>query len=704
MSSRGARGNPEEEDGDDFLKLQVPKSFTKQAKTSISSVVAYHGKKKLSPKNPGYGAEQRRILEYMIPFASALTGNGDRWWNVACCIDAETVRNYDLRQKDYTLPPCQVGFKDTSTLQSSMVKAAKDGYKFWLDIERKEYEKVHGVGSFAGASDFDSQLQPLLGEITRFHIKYWYIHPNLSRKQAYLDGKALLESKFKKKGDCKRIIDQLLLEKKVEGYTKDLMSLEMEDAPDDYENKPHGAKVFAENESAQVVLASFIKVYGIELPKDGILDYLIPLQAWINNGATDEEKNKFGKFVNMVPKQTAAYLKRKADFEEKEATKARKKRKAEERKLKAEEKKKQKLESFKEKLGEAANDENLEVDDTPTEAAEVNNPRATAKRVFVSGFDGSLRGNVINGTNAGQRAGTSGAILTPEEIDDIFKNDPYAEYKLKIKSFEIVDALPNGKRRSVRKLPSTCAPRRDSPEDHSGINKTIVSITTDGMVTVTYTVPGTVWTAGVKARLSTVIHSVNIMEMLLPPFVTHALPPAGHDGRIDEVIAKVVMAVFMHAMAQNARQLKAMRLHDSFHGPTLVEDLTNTLELWYPPLLRGNWVQLYIFRGLMNSKAEAAGQSLHERRVQMSTLINSGENFTSEQAKTIFEIVQLLEVVDFLYDNPDKQIRGRDYPFDPFFTKSEVYQNMELVTKKVVPAARQPAAELREAEDEIWQG
>lgn len=698
-SSRGSRGRPngntpDDEAGDDFLKLEVPKVFTKQAKASISSVVFYHGKKKLQSKSPGYAAEQRKALQSMIPFAAALTGNVDQVWAVACCIEEGKVRSYDLRMKDYTLPPCQVGFKDASTLQSSMVKVVKDSYKRFIDSEKKDYEKVYGAGSYIGASDFDSQLQPLLGEITRFHIKYWYLNPHLNRKEAYLEGKALLESKFKKKGDCKRIIDELLLASKVDGYTKDLMNLEMQDAPDDYENAPEGAKVFVENESAQVVLECFIRVYGIEVPKGGILDYLEPLQAWINNGATEEEKNKFGKFLSLVPKQTAGYLKRKAEKDEKEATKERKKREAEERKAKAEEKKKQKLETFKEKLAEAANNhDDAVMDDAVTVSPPPgNNARAnTAAQGFLSGFDGSLGTNATPGNNNAQAAAAnSRPMLTPEELDDMFKDDPYAEYKLPIKSFKLMDAVLNEKRRSSRKLPSSCGTRRETPEDHSGIKKTIVSITRDGMVTVLYMSPGGLWMAAVKARLVTIIHAVNVMEQLVPDFVTHALPPEGHDGNIDDVIAKVVMAVFMHAMALNTSQLNSFRLHDSFHGPTFVADLANTLNSWYPPLLRGNWVQLYTFRGLMNAKEEVGGICLRDRREKMSEIIKSRDHFTSEQEKTIFQIVQLLEVVDSLYDQPNKKIGGRESMFDPFLTNTQVFQNMELVSKNVEPRSQDP--------------
>ncbi len=134
----------EEGPGTNFLKLKKVSKFTAAHRTQIYNVLNHHGGFK-----PARGsAEWTKMLldEYynILIFAAVLCGaDTNELWNIACCIDVETIRNYDLAAKNYKLPPCQVGKNDASTLQGMMSNHVASEYARFEEIEEEAFRKLH---------------------------------------------------------------------------------------------------------------------------------------------------------------------------------------------------------------------------------------------------------------------------------------------------------------------------------------------------------------------------------------------------------------------------------------------------------------------------------------------------------------------------------------------------------------------------------
>jgi hypothetical protein len=238
--------------------------------------------------------------------------------DVALPIDVETVRKYDLVAKDFKLPPLQI---DGNTgLLPIFIKNLGEIYRAFCAEEKKDFLSKHPHGTFQERTDFEIMLQPLLADIMCYCCKFWYLHPWLSRQEAYVEGITHFEKNFKKRGDCKKLIDPILLKRKDVLLTQHVLALKTIQK----EGDPEHREVFEDNESAHLFLFKFLNHNGHEISKES-LDVLEDMHDYIK-GLSREEQTKYAKFMNIVPKETAAYLEKKAKAKEKEDKMNKKKR------------------------------------------------------------------------------------------------------------------------------------------------------------------------------------------------------------------------------------------------------------------------------------------------------------------------------------------------------------------------------------------
>lgn len=625
----------EEDPGNDFLKLKKVNKFTAAHKIQIYNVLNHHGGFKPSRGSPEW--TKMLLDEYynLLIFASVLCGNDtNELWNIACCIDVETIRNYDIAAKNYKLPPCQVGKLDASTLQGMMSNHVASEYARFEEKEEEAFKQLHPKATYMQTTHYEVVLQPLLGQITRYHIHFWYIHKHLNRRQAYEEGKKVLEEKFKKRGDAKKIIDEMIQDLKFEGTKKQLLALETE-------TQQETMTVFKENESAQVIIAQFLAMRNSKIPKDCI-DNLLALQDYIKE-LPDDEKPEFQKFVGMQPKQTLAYLKKVQDKKDKEEAKKRReeqaKKKEEDKKLK----KKRKLEEAKQKIIQKSPgdvDELLAEDEVDKDEEDANK-EAT------------------------------------ELIDKVLMEDN-AEYKLPYHSYKIVtqrECSRNKCTQSKRRLT-----RSDKMDDHAGIKKHIQSMTEDGSVVVEYTEPGNVWKMQVASRLRHIVNGVNVWcaEYEEDLSIMEYYPPEEYDGTITQEIGRVVIAVMMHVACNDRKQMKDCYLFAHYHEPNVLEDLLATRHYWLPTIMMGSLLQIYTFYELSQSlEDDPDGSARKARRAKILQILQENpDKFTKETASVIEEVMGILYTIDWQLGKATVVApEGKSTAMDPFKTTIGIYDN-----------------------------
>ena len=201
--------------GNGFLKLANLSDSTLKShavRARVGNVLSHHG-----GAQPKKGSDQYRLMKIseffgVLNFAAALTGN-----DIACValpMDVATVRAYSLREKNFKLPPFTV--TDSSSLVSTFITHVGEAYDRYL-AQDKTMHNDHTPGAdefYTTPTDFNKTLRPLLGDCIRYCGKYWYLHPWLSRSQAYKAAHDHFKANFKKKGDAVKLIDAILQERK----------------------------------------------------------------------------------------------------------------------------------------------------------------------------------------------------------------------------------------------------------------------------------------------------------------------------------------------------------------------------------------------------------------------------------------------------------------------------------------------------------
>ena len=604
----------DEAGGQEFLNTDISTiTFTHAVKTTVNNVLGHFGGNKPSQRSEAHKDMLVGQLLNMIPFASKLTGNSEHC--VACCVDADTIRNYDLKEKGYVLPPYHVGANRGNTLHTQLVNLVGESYAKMLKKDEADYRAANPNGRYMERTSWENALEGMLGEITRYCIKYWHLHPHLSRLEACTNSVDHLIANFKRRGDCKRMIDELILERQRDDLTDDVLALDTEEATYDEEVKT----VFKENESAQTVITNFLKVHGWKWNQKEVLDVLEALKVFINEALEDEEKPRFHKFMAMVPKRTAAY-------KDKLAKQQKQKDAQEERKRKQEEKQEAEKQAKKKKV--------LELFGDPTEEG----------------------ASLLTG---GEDAG-SGTDVAKQILED----DEYAEYKFPIKEFSIVKlaAPKKGTRKSGR---------QEAREDFAGIVKYLVRLTTDGKLTVTYQEPGVIWKKMIHARIGNVLSALTHFSSEHPTLVEECMP-VSPGGQFDHKQNRVVLAIMLQAAAQNEQQLTKICLPPYFDEKTFGSDLVNTSTVWLSPIFTHAGDLFQCLYDLLHAATRMAGLKLEERRQHFIDFLKVPVHMTEAKSKQVLQICEMLDAIREWLDFKTG-FENRNEVCDPFNTVNGLF-------------------------------
>jgi hypothetical protein len=177
------------------------------------------------------------------------------------------------------------------------------------------------------------KLKPILGDAMCYCIRYWLLHPWLSRKDAYDQSLVYLKVHYKNRGDQRKILEPILHQRKETILLAQVLALKTIPSGDS-----EGYEMFEENESAQLILTKFLKHRNYKLNKEH-LDVLFDMYLYIETLPTGDEKNQFNKFKNIVPWETEEYKEKKRKQEDKKEKAERKKKEAEFRETQRQEKK-----------------------------------------------------------------------------------------------------------------------------------------------------------------------------------------------------------------------------------------------------------------------------------------------------------------------------------------------------------------------------
>jgi hypothetical protein len=150
----------------------------------VNNITGHHGATRPKKKTEAYRLMLVQEYTNLLEFAAVLTKN-DKISSVALPVDVVTIRNYDLIAKDYELPPLQTD--GGSTLLPAFIKSVEESYEVYCQEDEANY-RSNGVGTYMHKTNFSDTLKPLLGDIIRYCIKYWFLHPWLSCQDAYTKG------------------------------------------------------------------------------------------------------------------------------------------------------------------------------------------------------------------------------------------------------------------------------------------------------------------------------------------------------------------------------------------------------------------------------------------------------------------------------------------------------------------------------------
>jgi len=619
----------DEVEGDDFLNTTVVSNTqTHEIKLKVHNVFSHFG-----PDKPIRGTEEYRQMlvdEYTIVLehAAALTKN--TICHSAMPVDLATIRNYDLVAKEYKLPGFQVN--DSSTLMSTFIEIVKEATEVFIEEEKKAYEKAHGAGTYMPKANFETKIQPLLGEVIRFNIKYWMLHPWLTRIAAHDAAMAHIQKNFKKKGDCKKMIDELLFERKTFLLKKEIFALTPIQAPGD---NPEGREVFNDNESAQLLMTKFLKHHKYPMSKES-LDVLEDMNAYIGDLDPDEQA-QFGMFLNIVPRETEAYREKQRKAAEKAERELRKKREKEARESQKNEKKQKTIEKLQKELEDAAKAE--------TEAA-------TAS------------------TEAEADTEADPKEKPPTKVLDLTQT--FVEFKCRYASVSTVEQDISYYEKNTKSEAKQLALSMGA-----GIRKTFVKFRRNA-VEVQYTKPGALWTHAVDARFGNLVNVINCFSLKNRNVMRDCLRDGANE--ISEDSGRVVMAIMLHAGAKDEKEINEVSLHASFWEENFIADLKNTKALWLPVLHEGCLIHLYGLYQLVCDDARKGGLKKKERRAALTDILEDRTVCTTDVGQQVTQMIRILVRID--NEIVSDEIGSSAAPTDPFDTTSLVFEESKKESKK----------------------
>ena len=612
----------EENEGEGFLNLDVNSlSFTHQIKALVANIIGHHGATKPKQRSEEYRRMKIYELLNIITFAAKLTKNNEE--SAACPIAVETIRNYDLKAKNYELPPYHVGETRSNTLHVQFVNAVGKAYEKYGTHAESEVER-YKLGQYMESTSWKDTLEPLLAEITRYCIKFWHLHPHYNRKAATEAALEYLEENFKKKGDTKRIIDSLLEKAKLEGITQDVLALETEKVTYDGEEKT----VFKENDSAQTLIAQFLHMKKFKWDKKSTLDMIQALHQYMDQ-ASNIEKHKFRQFAGMVPKRTATYLEKVNKVERAKEAEERKRVAMQEKAAKQAEAKRQKLEEKQKMIQEmeASQKEQEEEEDFNTEGGNTHEKEKQTETI-----------NLLK--------------------DD---KDEFSEYRLPSISHVIEEKKGGRVRRVGSKLEINA---------NVGIRKRLVKIhIKEGTLDVVYTKPGGRWRSEMTLRLGACMAALNAFALEEPALVNHYVSTArrecGETYAVSKKAARILLAINMHMSATKEEEMAKLTVHPCVTEDVLVQDYHNTLELWCTGLYSTCLQHLDCLYDLCFSEDSP--------KETFCDFVGSKFMVDQEWGTHVTQILDLVYFVQQYFDF-NKVQDGQTIPIDPFETVSEVFE------------------------------
>ena len=673
--SRTRSSVPDDAEGTDFLNTDFSSvKNTHEIKDAVNNVIGHHGGEKPKQRTAEYRAMLRNEMLNILVMAARLTKNSEQ--AVACCVDIATIRNYDLKGKDYELPPYHVGEGRANTLHAEFINMVGEQYHKYLQMAEDDFEKHNNVGAFMTATSWKKTLEPLLAEITRFCIKFWHLHPHYNRLEALNAALDTFESDFQRKGDCKRIIDYLISQRKLKALKEEVLALEMETV--DQDGSP--SKVFKENDTAQTVITQFLTQIRFKWNRKETLDALCPLQDYIQNlEEGDGDKDLFSKFEEMVPRKTAAYMERFKKKQKQEEAKE-KKRQAHEAKLaEMEAAKRQKIEERKKELENEELERQKKEEERKKEAEEKKEGEPTDPNAEDED-DFNEKDKTVKETEKEKEA-KENAARKKKALQELEGDDEFAELKLTAAYYEVFEQST-----VTRKAKSA---RQEAHQSGLRISKHLLNLTDDlQQVVVAYIKPGSAWQKGIMQRLSNCISAVNLFGVEEPDIVQGIFPSNETEDDTQVSWAKggrVVLAIMMHQHAKKDEDIKRMYLHPGLLESIFLGDLADTTELWLPNLFESCINTLACLHDLICSTQQVGGESRKGRVSLFYEFLKDKNQIPVGKGQQVEEITSLFRVIADHFDLGKKE-ETRDIEFDPFDVQNMIYEDEEDKLQVNVPS------------------
>ena len=607
----------DENEGLDFLKqnkLNESSTFTKAQLARLNNTCGYYGGDKPSKKDKK-GKIKADLDQFMndLDFMVVLTSNSME--AVALPIDVSTIRNYDLVAKGFHLPPLQTN--DTSILINSFLNVVGDNYQVFLNYDEKEFnnaiKSAKTMGRYMKKTNYEV-LRPAFGNIIRYFVKYWYLHPWLSRKQAYSKAMEHLDKNYKKKGDLVSLIKVILKDRKESILNNQALNLKTIPRA----GSINGELIFMENETAQFILTNFLKAKNVKIPKD-IPDVLEVMKPYIDTMKEPEKTTYHDKFDKIQPLQTVLYLEKKRKRDEKAAAAEKKQKEAEAVQVMLQEKKQKII------------DDALHSD-------------VTARR-----------------DNTSSEKDKNNEEEDKDEDYTVDPKDKFAEYKLPIRKCEFV-AQPEVKGRRN----SAAAVRSLAVGNSAPIKKCIVCMHGSG-VKVAYVFPGKLWKKDIGGRLF-VITSAFKQLWFVDQDLTKNCSKGVSNGQLTPEVARVLLAIMVHKEA--AEKYEQVGLPEHFFEKNFFQDVKNTKEVWLPEPLAGDMKNVHGFYQLACEEDKIATMTKESRLEALESHVKDPGVMSTYNCKMLEEMITVLQ-------NLDAELKAMEFGtaehiVDPFHTKSRL--------------------------------
>lgn len=652
----------EEAPGSDFLNVnQLTKEELMEdasIKAIVDNITAHLGPIKISKKNNPEEHRKVKINEFLniVELAAKLTGNSVH--ATALPVDVQTVRNFDLVAKGYQLPNFQTN--DSSTLMSAFLTLLHGTYVDYCAEDEKLFKEKYPNTPYMQKSDFTYSVKPLIGEIMRYCIKYWLLHPWLSRKEAYAAAIKKMQDEWTPKNNCKKIIEQILNERAEAILMNQVLSLRT------VAKEPGSTEqVFEDNESAQMILAAFLKFHAYKVDKNS-LDVLVDMKQFIAllGEGIDGQDLLQAKFQPVVPRETAAFLQKKAKAEEKQAKIVRQQ-KEKEALVQIQMEKKQKLadDLAQKKAQDLENKKAAKA--AATAAREAARADAEASGVLPPTLPEEEVEEEETLEESPELMDVTGKTLDITEEYSLYRL-PYCEISIERQCHE--DFVS---KKSKRHSNSSRAKMLEA-----GIKKKLAAISDGGALIVHYNKPGPVYQGNISARIG------NIVTLMLHFDTTDSKLMAAlvKDYRQEKDVfstecGRVMLAIMMHQTAKNDAAVKGLGVHPNYCEENFLQDLVNTKELWLTKLHEQSLIHLHALYRMVCGKPVGRGGSvilganIPNRREKLAEALDTSPQ-SRESKKQVAEIIELIQRIDAEIKEGGTNFGKSPGACDPFDTKS----------------------------------